>query len=1523
MLRTIARSWVWLLSVGAVLSPFNAQAACNLIPAAERTFPSTLGSVQSAVTAPGKIVEIHLNTACDASPGFDTAIPANNVVTLTFEPPNAGSTDVAIAPGAVTVLTPSVLRFVLPDTDADLSPSGDGLGLTGPARIRVRRPDTTLLAEIGPLFEPTATCDRAPEGIFHQFTVLPPPNVFSDLLSGATTRVLATVDGDGDLLVPFHYVAVLPAGIGAPIARLLEGQSGIEAFSGGGMPVDIPSPDYVRSFTLDGRPLPPLLRVNDTGSVLFGTADAAESVLRIARTDGVNPPIYDFTDRLFAGKGPIVVDKFIDGFTVTSGEAVPLRGLRSSAQTVAFARDEAIEGDLNGDGDTGDRIVQLIDVQTAVRVNPTRPLVEVTRADFSGLALETSGSLLAFLQSEAHTQTVLNGDGDRLDSVLRVYTATGTHLTSALNVTADPTPAVNGRSLVVSGSLVFFRTREGDEAARTTSRASVAGVDSDGPSFESALSADGHLVAFSSSATNLVPADGNARDDIFVRDRVGNTIERVSVDSNGVETGADSFGPAINDDGGYVAFASNSATLVPGDLNGRTDIFLRDRTAGTTERVSIGAGGEGNDDSNGPALDADADVVAFHSFASNLVAGDSNLKQDVFVRDRIGNGTELVSVDDNGVQGNDHSYGAALSDDGRFVAFVSLASNLVPGDAAGHFDAFVHDRLLHTTERVSVGLAGAEPDDDTLSVSISGDGRFVAFESFASNLVPNDGDLVHHADVFVIDRVLQTTERISENTNGEGGDDDSIAPKISADGRFVAFHSFASNLIENDLNATPDAFLFDRDTNTLERASVSTAGVEGTGFSTTTAISADGQHVAYTSDAANLAAGDGNGTQDVFVRGIALSGGLTPDGDTTDTVLQVFDTAGSALRPAARAPATTVAVASERAAIITAEADAGGADLNGDGGDPTDLVAQLYDGPSDTLVPLGRAANRVAISDQLVAVTTPEEQEFGVDANGDGDPFDDVLAVHPIGNPPPAQNVGLAADAIAITGTTVALITSEASEANEDLNGDGDAADRVLRTYLWPGGQVTNVGEAAEEMVVGGNLVAFRTSEAAQGNRDLDGDGDALDWVMQVYDLSTGTLISTGQAAILCTLPGCEPFTPYKVKGENVSFLTREQDQGDTDLNGDGDALDTVAQIFGVRTGTTQIFDLSANQPDLPPFPDDSFDGDILYVQGSEPAEGRDLNGDGDQGDLVVLLAADSDGDGTFDDHDTCAESANPEQDDSDLDGLGDQCDPTAFCGVFVPSAPTAAPPAAHECQKAAGKAAAVYLKKRTAAVTTCLGRIAAGRLSGEPSATCRGSFIGAVEVLPVDGRTATKLRKAAEKFADALGKKCSVPALAQLDACGSTLDDVAACARAAYGAGGNAIARLAFGDVQPAPDGPTRACQTGVGKASGGYLRSVVKSMQGCLDRLAAGEISGDPQAVCLGSLGVGGVALPTDSDTGTQIIQAETKLRSIVAAKCPGGILAALDACAGDPGGVGDCLECTGWRRAVEAMQSLYGPE
>ena len=343
--------------------------------------------------------------------------------------------------------------------------------------------------------------------------------------------------------------------------------------------------------------------------------------------------------------------------------------------------------------------------------------------------------------------------------------------------------------------------------------------------------------------------------------------KRVSVGSGGVEGNSESQRPAMSPSGRFVAFNSFASNLVKGDTNGADDVFLRDRKSGALTRVSLGpAAAEGTGSSFGASITPDGRYVAFYSFSDNWVPGDDNFAPDIFVRDRLTGTTICASLTPSGVTGNGRSVTPVISADGRFVAFQSEASDLVPGDTNGVTDIFVRDLKNGSSERASVSSTGKQGDfaSESFSLAISFDGRYVAFNSRATTLVQGD---VLGQQIYVRDRKKGITERVSLSQRGVVANRSSIAPSMSPDGRYVTFASSASNLVPGDTNDLTDVFLRDRKIGTTERMSVKGRGIQADNDSDVfSAISPNGRFVAFVSPATNLVPGDANFAYDVFLR---------------------------------------------------------------------------------------------------------------------------------------------------------------------------------------------------------------------------------------------------------------------------------------------------------------------------------------------------------------------------------------------------------------------------------------------------------------------------------------------------------------------------------------------------------------------------------------------------------------------------------------------------------------------------------
>jgi Tol biopolymer transport system component len=412
-------------------------------------------------------------------------------------------------------------------------------------------------------------------------------------------------------------------------------------------------------------------------------------------------------------------------------------------------------------------------------------------------------------------------------------------------------------------------------ASPTTERVSVTptGAGGNGSSYEPPMSADGRFVVFSSEASNLVDGDTNHSLDVFIRDRQTGQTTLASVSSSGAQANGDSYRPAISGDGRFVGFTSHASNLAPVDRqHAYYDVFVHDRQTGATTLVSEGpSGAPGNGESNHPSLSENGRFVAFSSDADNLVPGKTvHPAHHEFVRDMQTGKIERIDVSSKGVQGDGDCHDPSISADGRFDAFTSRASNLVKGDTNHAYDVFVRDRKLGKTTRVSVSSTGQQANESSIHAWISGDGRYVTFESKATNLTPHDTNRA--SDIFIHDRKTGKTQLVSVGASGKGGNADSVMPSTTNHGGWVAFYSEASNLVPGDTNGVSDAFVRDLRAGTTTRVSVDSAGAEANARSTEEPpvppeISADGRFVAFTSDASNLVAPDANHVSDVFVRG--------------------------------------------------------------------------------------------------------------------------------------------------------------------------------------------------------------------------------------------------------------------------------------------------------------------------------------------------------------------------------------------------------------------------------------------------------------------------------------------------------------------------------------------------------------------------------------------------------------------------------------------------------------------------------
>ncbi|OWJ68143.1 calcium-binding protein [Inquilinus limosus] len=352
------------------------------------------------------------------------------------------------------------------------------------------------------------------------------------------------------------------------------------------------------------------------------------------------------------------------------------------------------------------------------------------------------------------------------------------------------------------------------------------------------------------------------------------SLTRISVDSGGTSANNIATNATMSADGRYVVYQSTATNLVGGDVNGFFDVFRYDTVTGTTTLVSTATGGtQGNNVSSLPLITDDGRYVVFTSIATNLVGGDTNAVLDVFMRDTSTGVTTRVSTASDGSQANGASQNIDITGNGAFIGFQSTATNLVGGDSNGFIDAFVKNLSTGVVTRISVADDESQANGNSLVVRLSDDGNRASFVSTASNLTANDSNGAA-TDVFVRDIGAGTTTLVSVSTTGGSGDGQSSGATISGNGRYVVFQSDATNLVAGDTNATTDIFLRDLQTNTTTRVSTATDGSQSNDLSTQAVISADGRYVVFLSNASNLVQGDTNGLRDIFLKDM-VTGNVT------------------------------------------------------------------------------------------------------------------------------------------------------------------------------------------------------------------------------------------------------------------------------------------------------------------------------------------------------------------------------------------------------------------------------------------------------------------------------------------------------------------------------------------------------------------------------------------------------------------------------------------------------------------------
>lgn len=1290
-----ARTWGLALLVS-VVGISAARAACDAIPHARSSFRGALGSVDRPFAGPGDWLELTLDPKCHGSVQFD-GDARRHVATFVFVPSNGGPRNVVVVAGeepptnelaeavaacgalpgigeATLVVDPTsfgrrsgdaqhALAVRFPDTDPQLRGLDDDLTLTGPVRIAisgVEAESVPCMLAVTPCSELVGSaglfacvdqlsgadgCHAPPHAVFPSFTALPAANDYEAMCSdpgtctGTQDDLRAAIDQAGNLLVPVDWRGIcFDDDCAGPLSRTLRGNASIEAFPGTGWLLSLTRREQaaLSSHSVRGSRLPPIFEpiVGAIGSTLFGTADAPASVLRIARRNGacadgtfcsidadcgrgscrdtcVADPastcgpaagcavpcgqLYDFGGLQVDGIGPVQID--VSG-RLRALDLVPLDGLLEGNLGNAFVLEEAISNeDLNGDLDQVDHVVTLMSRSTGETV----PIGSVTRSSCGGNQAQASAGqargravarisqppfsfpaavlrddVLAFLEPEPLQFGVDQSCNDSVfETMLRAFRMDGSELTPSAGIAADAAPVIDGRSLAISAGRVFFRTDE--------------------------------------------------------RGAVGTGVHRLTATSSRFDQWVVNAQPDVSADGRYVVYAANHQ----GNGWQNLHVYLHDRCLSwrspvpgcesKTRRVTD----QGR--SFAPRISANGRWVAFsrrvpHSPQDRADHLTDPLVYDILLHDAETGTTEVVSLSSSGAVSNDHSFNASVSNDGRFVAFESEATNLVPDDTNRSRDVFVRDRCVADgtavpqcsprTVRVSVSTSGAQADYLSSGAAIDPLGGQVVFRSAATNLVDDDGGIF---DLYVHDLRMASTARIGVPYV------DILAfahdlqvrrsPTWSSDGRLIAF-DMTGSAVAGDTNNARDVFVHDRTTGITERVSVDSDGAQFAGASEAPTISRDGRYVGFVNraggirlmmhdrvtgmtkqvaalgdcagDDADLFGGFMSAGADVWAYEARRAGGsrdtciaaldpLSPGDADLGPVLNVLDGSGTIK---SLGHAAEISIASGRAAFLSPRTGGGAPNV-------------MYWPGSGAPLDLGRAATAIALSDDWLAALVPTASASG-EGFAPGDPIG-VAQYYELstGGGGVWRDSGKVASRVGVLGALSAMLTPELAQGEGSLNGDADTSDTVLQ-LVSPSEPATlrAAPVAAHDFVLGGvldepnrEIAAFSTPEAGLadasaigdgadcralgGAYDLNGDGDSCDDVLQVYDAASQRVINTGLAMTPCFLEACDPRIPYRVLKDTVRFLTFECDQGG-------------AVTTGCKSG------------------------------------GTDLNGDGDAGDLVV-----------------------------------------------------------------------------------------------------------------------------------------------------------------------------------------------------------------------------------------------------------------------------------------------------------------
>lgn len=1124
----------------------SAIASCSLIPPAdeyfvsETTAPLVGGLIDSPLGAPGRNVRVAIDPCKSPAPPLLTDPVTTNTVRLILIRPNGSLSAPVLVSGVGNVRdcqNPAApgrcLVFTIPP---GITTTG-----AGPAKIEVVNGNGDLVIQIGKLYRTKDGCSKTAEETFSQFTILPEPNSAMQLANESAPTIRATVDGGGNLLIPLNYSGLLADDPATPIARFITGAARVPAMSSADPEMimekvlALPNPSSaLRSFTLQGRPLPPLLVFDNgaPGSQILGAIDAVESVLRIARVPAEgSPAIYDMTDRLPGDGSPLILDYD----SVKVGYSVHLDWIRRDANVLAFGVDESREDeDLNSNGRKTEVVAFIKDTTVYDPDNPWGINTGIALAGIPAGTREISGLAVANghvalleddpTEEQPFVEHVFDG------GFYRLYDSLGTPFpVSGLNLKVERQAMIAATAIEQDDDLsAFFSkplpTPHAREAADPTRYIDPANFRAVGI----AVSPDGRHIYAGPFGT-----DG--------------AIETYTIASNGrpsaspasvIQAGGDDELPGMvfSDDGRFL--------YVSGSSTNKVYVFERDSSTGEltlrqTFSHSVGFLAPGRlalfeNDVYVPAFDSDAVTHLHRDPVTGLLS---------FVN-RITDATALKGA-----------FGIAVSPDGRTVyvgASRGFRLSVYSRDPVTGNLTYV-ERFRNTTNGVS-GLA--EPRD----VKVSADGTTVYVAS-----ANDDGLTAFRRDTgtglltFLGDFLKNSLPGSKYGPYGIG---------ISPDGH----HVVASTTLGGDPAELSSLMVFERnpgDGSLVLRRKVLQSEVGDQRVAWSVAF-APGGRFAYVA---------------------TFDGILTVD---LGRQLHVVDSTLGDLSFNPPPRGVHADLEGDKAVLIQGEDDAA-ADVDGDG-DRCDRVLRVLDTnsipPSSTGIPVPVA--EAAVGNGLLAFTIDESSwnepgdafstchdgRPGTDIDGNGSDEDRILAVSDPANPGSYVSLDVDASDLAILDSGVVFLSSTTANPvtlpGPSCPGAPVAAEspRFLHYYRGgPNGDGDDIdfGIDAVDFVAGDSVVALRVSEAIHGHV-LNDDGDCDDTVMVLAKLPVAPELalpedirSSGRSVRRCELPGCFPGLPYKVANTTVSFLIYEIDEvgsSSSDLNHNDSSADVIAGRF-------------------------------------------------------------------------------------------------------------------------------------------------------------------------------------------------------------------------------------------------------------------------------------------------------------------------------------------------------------------------